>query len=243
MLRLARTTRRACVDTKEVHASGFFGECWRRRRGVDAPVSQLAHVCGRSPVSGVAGSHRAVATSAGVAAGASVGSARTCLCLSSHPLEVLQHAVDTRQIAVVLAQSVERNTGAPVGTGSGPIDLLALIDQGVATDELLMQVTRAYRKLAMFVGLLVTGFEGAWITKEGCYKCGHRGDTARCCRCQCGICEGCGEFLAQASQKQVKGKWEWLGSSTACCEYSYGCKERQEQIIDFWKKKSGEAVQ
>ena len=45
--------------------------------------------------------------------------------------------MDTRQIAVVLAQSVERNTGAPVGTGSGPIDLLALIDQGVATDELL----------------------------------------------------------------------------------------------------------
>ena len=136
MLRLARTTRRACVDTKEVHASGFFGECWRRRRGVDAPVSQFAHVCGRSPVSGVAGSHRAVATSAGVAAGASVGSARTCLCLSSHPLEVLQHAVDTRQIAVVLAQSVERNTGAPVGTVSGPIEFLELISQGIATDEL-----------------------------------------------------------------------------------------------------------
>ena len=119
--------------------------------------------------------------------------------------------------------------------------LTRLLQEGKLLDG--TQVTRAYRKLAMFVGLLVTGFEGAWITKEGCYKCGHRGDTARCCRCQCGICEGCGEFLAQASQKQVKGKWEWLGSSLACCEYSYGCKERQEQIIDFWKKKSGEAVQ
>ena len=104
-------------------------------------------------------------------------------------------------------------------------------------------LTRPYRNLPMFVGVLLTGFGGSWITQGSCYICGQPHDTARCCRCQCGICERCGELLAQASQKQVKGKWEWLGSSTACCEYSYGCKERQEQIIDFWKKKSGEAVQ
>ena len=123
--------------------------------------------------------------------------------------------------------------------------LTRLLQEGKLLDG--TQVTRAYRKLAMFVGLLVTGFDGDWITEEGCHTCPSRHHTARCCRCQCGICERCGELLAQASQKKVKGKWQWLGSSTACCKAgkgaSYGCKERQKRIIDFWKVKSGEAIQ
>ena len=46
-----------------------------------------------------------------------------------------------------------------------------------------VELTRPYRTLPMFVGLMLTGFGGEWITRGSCYMCGDPHDTARCCRC------------------------------------------------------------
>ena len=50
-------------------------------------------------------------------------------------------------------------------------------------------LVRPYRNLPMVVGVLLTGFGGSWITQRSCFACGSPHNTARCCRCQCGICE------------------------------------------------------
>ena len=100
---------------------------------------------------------------------------------------------------------------------------------------------RPYRNLPMFVGVLLTGFEGIWITRGSCYICEKPHDTARCCRCQCGICEEHGLLLARASQ--ADGSGEWQGTSLACCNTSIGCEYRQRQVLEFWRRQTGEELE
>ena len=45
------------------------------------------------------------------------------------------HPEDKAELAIVLNQSVQRNTGAEVGTGSGPTDLQDVIAEAVANDD------------------------------------------------------------------------------------------------------------
>ena len=90
----------------------------------------------------------------------------------------------------------------------------------------------------MFVGVLLTGFGGSWITRGSCYICGQPHNTARCCRCQCGICEEHGLLLARASQ--ADGSREWQETSTACCNTSRGCEDRQRQVLEVWETQTGE---
>ena len=100
-------------------------------------------------------------------------------------------------------------------------------------------LTRPLRNVPMFAGVLATGFEGVWITQNSCWRCGHPHDTARCCRCQCGICESCGQLLARASQNEDGTR---QGSSTACCLNVLKCNERQRQILNHWKAQTGEEL-
>jgi hypothetical protein len=95
----------------------------------------------------------------------------------------------------------------------------------------------------MFVGVLLTGFGGDWITKGSCYMCGSPHDTARCSRCQCGICEDHGVLLAKAGQATGSADSAWQGASLACCQGTIACEDRQRQILQFWEKKTGETVQ
>ena len=99
-------------------------------------------------------------------------------------------------------------------------------------------LTRPYRSLPMFVGLLLTGFQRDWITQSTCIMRGNADNIARCCWCQCGICETHGVFLSRASQQGG----EWKGSSTACCDIARPCKERQRNILKLWKIKTGEVL-
>ena len=103
------------------------------------------------------------------------------------------------------------------------------------------ELTRVYRTLPMFVGVVLTGFGGDWITQGSCFICGNPNDTARCCRCQCGICQEHGLLLHKASR--ASGSGEWQGSSTACCSPGIGCEGRQKRILDFWKRQTGEELQ
>ena len=91
---------------------------------------------------------------------------------------------------------------------------------------------RPYRGRPMFVGVLLTGFGGDWLTKGSCHFCGSPHETARCSRCQCGICEDRGLLLARAGQ----------GSSLACCRSLEECAARQENILDFWEAQTGESL-
>jgi hypothetical protein len=97
------------------------------------------------------------------------------------------------------------------------------------------EVKRPHRKLSMFVGVLATGFQvdefNCWITQKTCFICRGGNNTARCCRCQCGICEEHGLLLTKAGQKN--GVWQ--GSSTACCKDLDMCELRQHQVLDWWK--------
>ena len=102
-------------------------------------------------------------------------------------------------------------------------------------------LARPYRILPMFVGVLITGFgDNSWITLGSCFHCGNPNETARCCRCQCGICEEHGSLLARASQ--LDGIGDWQGTSTACCNTSNGCEDRQKQVLEFWRIKTGEKL-
>ena len=99
---------------------------------------------------------------------------------------------------------------------------------------------RPHRSLPMFVGVLLTGFGGDWITQASCNACGRPHNTACCCWCQCGICEQHGLLLARAPR--ADGSGEWQGSSLACCGTSKGCEERQRQVLEFWKPRTGEEL-
>ena len=103
------------------------------------------------------------------------------------------------------------------------------------------ELVRPFRTLPMFVGVVLTGFGGTWITRGNCVVCGNPHDTARCCRCQAGICEAHGLLLTKASR--ARGSGEWQGSSSACCKPSNGCEGRQQQILDFWRQRTGEQLQ
>ena len=100
-------------------------------------------------------------------------------------------------------------------------------------------MVRPYRILPMFVGVLITGFEGVWINQDSCWTCGDPNDTARCCRCQCGICETCGQLLARASRNE---HGDYLGASMASCSNVLQCNERQRQILNHWKAQTGEEL-
>ena len=100
------------------------------------------------------------------------------------------------------------------------------------------EVKRPHHGLPMFVGLLVTGFKGDWITQDGCIACSKADGIARCCWCQCGICEDCGDLISRASQKGG----EWKGASTACCGDVNGCRRRTTEIKNFWRTQTGEDI-
>ena len=103
------------------------------------------------------------------------------------------------------------------------------------------ELKRPCRGRPMFVGVLVTGFGGSWITQGSCNICGNPDNTARCCRCQCGICKEHGLLLARASQ--ADGSGEWQGTPTACCNTSSGCEDRQRQVLEFWRRQTGEKLE
>ena len=103
------------------------------------------------------------------------------------------------------------------------------------------ELVRPYRTLPMFVGVVLSGFGGEWITQGSCFICGNPHDTARCCRCQCGICQEHGLLLHKASQ--ASGSQQWQGSSTACCTAGNGCNIRQKEILDFWRQQTREERQ
>ena len=98
------------------------------------------------------------------------------------------------------------------------------------------QLKRPRCNLPEFVGVLVTGFEGSWITQGGCLTCRETSKTARCCWCQCGICEAHGRLIARASRR------DGAGASTACCRDAGGCLGRQRQILAWWKQQTGEEL-
>ena len=100
-------------------------------------------------------------------------------------------------------------------------------------------LTRPYHGRPMLVGALLTGFGGNWITQGSCYSCGSPDDTARCSQCPCGICQEHGVLIARAGQTVDSS--EWQGSSIACCSDSHACEQRQQQIAEFWKQKTGDA--
>ena len=62
-----------------------------------------------------------------------------------------------------------------------------------------------YRGRPMFVGVVLTGFEGDWITKGSCYFCASPLETARCLKCQCGICEEHGVLISIAGTEEQHG--------------------------------------
>ena len=122
----------------------------------------------------------------------------------------------------------------------GQMDQLTLtLQEGKLTSGKVLE--RPYRKLPMFVGVLLTGFGGDWITQASCNACGRPHNTARCCWCQCGICEQHGLLLARASQ--ADGSREWQGTSTACCNTSSGCEDRQRQVLELWRRQTGEKLE
>ena len=49
------------------------------------------------------------------------------------------HPDDKQELVSVLSQSVERNIGAKVGTGSGPTDLPGVLAEAVAKDDVVEQ--------------------------------------------------------------------------------------------------------
>ena len=98
-------------------------------------------------------------------------------------------------------------------------------------------LARPYSGRPMFVGVLVSGCGGDWITKGSCYVCASPHNTARCSKCQCGICEGHGILIGEAGQEEgACGTKEWQGASLACCSKAKACENRQRQILDFWTK-------
>ena len=68
------------------------------------------------------------------------------------------------------------------------------------------ELTRVYRTLPMFVGVVLTGFGGDWITQGSCYICGIPNGTARCCRCQCGICQEHKVSCSVGSARRLGGR-------------------------------------
>ena len=105
------------------------------------------------------------------------------------------------------------------------------------------ELVRPYRGRPMFVGALLTGFGGDWITKGSCYVCSSPHDTARCSKCQCGICEEHGSLISIAgAQEQVDGTKVWQGTSLACCLNAKACENKQKLLLDFWKLRPSEAL-
>ena len=66
-------------------------------------------------------------------------------------------------------------------------------------------LVRPYRGRPMFVGVVLTSFGGDWITKGSCYVCASPDDTARCSKCQCGICEERGILISIPRTEEQHG--------------------------------------
>ena len=101
-------------------------------------------------------------------------------------------------------------------------------------------LVRPYRGRPMFVGVMLTGFGGDWITKGSCYVCESPHEIARCSKCQCGICEDDGVVIGQAGQEDATKAWQ--GASLACCRNAKACESRQRRILDFWQLQTGERL-
>ena len=101
-------------------------------------------------------------------------------------------------------------------------------------------LVRPYRGRPMFVGVVLTGFEGDWITKGSCYVCEAPHEIARCSKRQRGICEDDGVIIGQAGQEHATKAWQ--GASLACCRNAKACESRQRRILDFWKLQTGERL-
>ena len=67
-------------------------------------------------------------------------------------------------------------------------DFTRLMHEGrlLLTGEIL---ERPHRGRPMFVGLLLTGFGGDWITQGNCWKCGAHHEIGRCAWCHAAICQ------------------------------------------------------
>ena len=103
------------------------------------------------------------------------------------------------------------------------------------------ELVRPYRGRPMFVGALLIGFEGDWITEGVCLECQSPHDIARCSKCQCGICETHGLIIGLAGQdEQASGDYQ--GASLACCSNTLACERRQHRILNYWAEKTGEKL-
>ena len=103
------------------------------------------------------------------------------------------------------------------------------------------ELVRPYRGRPMFVGALLIGFEGDWITEGMCLECQSPHDIARCSKCQCGICETHGLIIGLAGQdEQASGDYQ--GASLACCSNTLACERRQHRILNYWAEKTGEKL-
>ena len=104
------------------------------------------------------------------------------------------------------------------------------------------ELVRPYRGRPMFVGVVLTGFGGDWITTCARYVCASPIDTARCLTCQCGICEEDGILIGIAGIEEQHGTNAWQGALLACCRHAKAYENRQGRILDFWKLKSSERL-
>eukprot|EP00974_Lingulodinium_polyedra_P098891 9584933-Lingulodinium_polyedra.AAC.1 len=58
--------------------------------------------------------------------------------------------------------------------------------------------------------------------------------------CQAGICQPRGTLIGPAGQDP--GAREWQGSRCAFCALTAACWDRQAQVLEFWKYKTGAAL-
>jgi hypothetical protein len=78
----------------------------------------------------------------------------------------------------------------------------------------------------MFVGVVLAGFGGYWITKGSCYVCASPLDTARCSKCQCGTCEEHGVLIGIAGTEEQHFTKEWQGTSPRMLQQRQSLREQ-----------------
>ena len=79
-----------------------------------------------------------------------------------------------------------------------------------------IELVRPYRGRPMFVGAVLTGFGGDWITQGSCYLCASPHDAAQSSKFQRGICEEDGILIGIAgTEEQAHGTKAWQGISLA----------------------------
>ena len=93
-------------------------------------------------------------------------------------------------------------------------------------------LARPFRPRGMWVGLVLTGFGGAWIMEANCEVCQGNVDIARCVKCHAGICKDHGMLVGRSSQNGETRQWQ--GASIACCKDGVECKRRQREALEHW---------